>query len=218
MRDLNVAEDFRAACQHTRYVGFEMDRRTFALLAIVGLTLANCKEERQPGVYDLSVAEVYRRLATSSLKDLVYRRQCGILIHVTPQGTPDKHITWRVRSSGRQVAEFTAILTPINDRQTKIEVRIPRDSNGNEAYDGSQFYTRPAFNQPLRPAVEEQIAALLEDRAYDVKRVGPGKDRVCLVQRGGLESGRVFRVDDLPGRDTRQSAACREARNLGGRC
>jgi hypothetical protein len=93
---------------------------------------------------------------------------------------------------------------------------MPPGDKGGEAYDGSQFYVRPAFNQPLRPAVEEQVAAILESRAFDVRRVGPGTDKVCLVQRGGLESGRVFRVDDVPGMDARQSAECRERR--GGRC
>ena len=169
--------------------------------AILGaaMLLPGCKEERQPGVFDLGIEEAYQRLASNKLADLVARRQCGILIHVNPAGYGGKQVNWRVTSSGQTVVEFFAVLTPVSDRQTRVEVRMPRASTGGEVYDGSQTYPRPAFNQPLRPAVEEQVAAILEGRAYDVKRVPVGRDTVCNVQRGGLESGRVFRVDDKPG-------------------
>lgn len=170
-----------------------------AVIATGTLVLAGCKEERQPGVFDLGIEEVYRQLASNKLTDLVARRQCGILVHVQPVGYAGKQVNWRVTSSGQTVVEFFVALTPINDRQTKVEVRMPRASSGGEVYDGSQTYRRPAFNQPLRPAVEEQVAAILEGRAYDVKRVPVGRDTVCNVQRGGLESGTVFRVDDKPG-------------------
>ncbi|MEN3346488.1 MAG: hypothetical protein V7632_123 [Bradyrhizobium sp.] len=164
-----------------------------ALLAALGL--AGCKEERPPGVYDVSVSEAYRRLFADRFADMVYAKQCGILIHVTPVGVPDRQVTWKVHSSGREVVQFTAVLTAYKDKQTKVEIRIPSVGNG-EMYDGTQFYKRPAFNQPLRPAVQEQVAAILEGRKFDVQRVGPGRDTVCNVQRGGLATGVVFRVDD----------------------
>ena len=166
------------------------------LVAILGL--AGCQKARPPGVFGLGAGEAYRRLSTHELPDLVYSKQCGILIHVTPEGLPEREVTWRVTSSGQEVAQFTAVLTPISETQTKVDIKLPADPAGGEIYDGSKFYRRPAFNQPLRPAVEEQVAAILEGRPYDVKRVGPGKDSVCHVQRGGLESGLRFRVDDPP--------------------
>lgn len=170
------------------------------LLLIAAISLAGCeKETRPPGVYDLSVAEAYQRLIANELADLVYSKQCGILIHVTPEGIVNHEVTWRVRSSGQEVVSFTAVLTPVGDKQTKVDIQISPDPAGGEVYDGAKFYPRPAFNQPLRPAVAEQVAAILEGRRYDVSRVGPGRDTVCNVQRGGLESGVRFRVDDRPG-------------------
>ena len=170
-----------------------------ALLAAFALAGCGKKEARQPGVYDLGIGEAYRRLYADRLPDMVFAKQCGILIHVTPQGVPGQQVTWLVESSGQEVVHFTAVLTAIGDKQTKVEIKIPPAPDGGEVYDGSKFYPRPAFNQPLRPAVEEQVAAILEGRKFDVSRVGPGTDKVCDVQRGGLESGLHFRVDDRPG-------------------
>jgi len=160
--------------------------------------LAGCGEN-PPGVYDVSIAEAYQRLVSNQLADLVYHRQCGILIHVRPTGIDGEQVTWFVKSSGEEVVRFTAMLTAVGENQTKVEIKIPSDPNGGEVYDGAKFYTRPAFNQPLRPAVEEQIAAILENRPFDVARMGAGQDSVCNVQRGGLESGVHFSIDDPPG-------------------
>ena len=97
------------------------------------------------------------------------------------------------------MVNFTATLTPLDAGRTRADVSIGRNAYGREAYDGSLFYTRPAFNQPLKPAVEEQIAALLEGRSFDVGRIPRGTDSVCDVQRGGLEEGvERFSVTDRP--------------------
>ena len=159
--------------------------------------------------YDLPVAEAYRRLAHNELDALRLGRQCGILIHIRPQGDPRRNsVTWRVYSSGREVVHFTARLTPADGNRTRVAVEMKREvRNGGEAYDGFQFYPRPAFNQPLKPAVEEQIAALLEGRPFDIMRVPRGNDSVCNVQRAGLEAGhRPFKVEAQWGVSSRTTA------------
>ena len=169
------------------------------LLAIaVPALVAGCSAP-EPNVYDIGIAEAYRRLAGSELDELRFARQCGILIHLRPQGTAGRSVTWRVVSGGREVVNFTATLTPVDANRTRAQVSMER-VHGREAYDGTIFYPRPAFNQPLRPAVEEQVAALLEGRAYDPARVPRGTDSVCNVQRAGLEAGhRPFTLTDEPG-------------------
>jgi hypothetical protein len=174
--------------------------KRFGALVLLAAGLAGCGEDKPPGVYDVSIADAYQRLLANELGDLVYRRQCGILLHVTPQGLGGKQVTWHVRSSGEDVVEFTAVLTSLGDKQTKVEIKMPADPKGGEVYDGDKFYPRPAFNQPLRPAVEEQVSAILEGRPFEIERVGPGRDSVCNVQRGGLEeTGTPFHVNDRPG-------------------
>lgn len=176
-----------------------MNRCVSAILLAAVAGLSACAKPRPPGVFDIGIAEAYQRLAGNALPDLVYARQCGILIHVTPEPWNNNQVTWWVRSSGREVARFTALLTPIGDKQTKVDIQIPPGPDGKEDYSGGQFYVRPAFNQPLRPAIAEQIAAILEGRPFDVSKIGAPTDSVCNAQRGALESGIRFRVDDKPG-------------------
>ena len=159
--------------------------------------------------YALPVAEAYRRLAHSELDALRLGRQCGILIHIRAQGDPRRNsVTWRVYSSGREMVHFTARLTPVDGNRTRVAVEMKREvRNGGEAYDGFQFYPRPAFNQPLKPAVEEQIAALLEGRDFDIMRVPRGTDEVCSIQRAGLEHGhQPLRVEAKFGPASRTTA------------
>ena len=175
--------------------------RGFPIVLTLAATLAGCGKE--PGVYEIGAHDAYLRLLQSELPQLVMGRQCGILIHPRPEGIADRSVTWRVYSSGREMVNFTATLTALGGDRTRAEVSIGRNASGREAYDGSLFYTRPAFNQPLRPAVEEQVAALLEGRDYDVSRVPRGTDSVCDVQRAGLEEGSErFSVTDRPASET----------------
>ncbi len=177
-----------------------MTRYASMVLLLAAASLAGCEKPKTPGVYDIGVAEAYQRLSTNTLADMVYSKQCGILVHVEPEGILSRSVTWRVRSSGQEVVQFTAVLTPVGEMQTKVEIKLPAAPDGGEVYDGTKTYRRPAFDQPLKPAVEEQVAAILEGRKFDVQNVGPGRDKICQVQRGGLESGLRFRVDDPPER------------------
>ena len=151
-----------------------------------------------PGVYDVGLHEAYTRLADNKLEDFKFARQCGILIHLVPTSVPDQHVTWRVFSSGVALLDFTVRLTAVDEDSTKVDIEVSKDPDGNEAYSGGVFYPRPAFHQPLRPAVEEAIASALQDRPFDIGRVPAAAepDSVCNVQRAGLESGRVFTVND----------------------
>ena len=173
-----------------------MKRGGAIILILAAAGLAACQKPKPPGIYEVSVADAYQRLSSNTLPDLVFAKQCGILIHVFPEGVPNQQVTWRVYSSDQEVVQFTAVLTPLSDKQTKVDITLPAAPDGGEVYDGTKFYTRPAFQQPLRPAVAEQVAAILEGRKFDVQRVGPGTDRVCMIQRGGLETGEHYSVND----------------------
>jgi hypothetical protein len=184
-------------------------KRGVRIVLVLSAALAGCGG-RESGVYEISAHDAYERLLHSALPDLVMARQCGILIHPRAEGMADRSVTWRIYSSGREMVNFTATLTPLDAGRTRAEVSVGRNADGHEAYDGSLFYTRPAFNQPLRPAVEEQVAALLEGRSFDVGRVPRGTDSVCDVQRAGLEEGSErFSVTDRPASETQGLPAAR---------
>ena len=157
-----------------------------------------------PGVYEIGADEAYRRLLSSELPQLVRARQCGIPIQIRSEGVPGRSVTWRAYGLGREIVHFTATLIRVGDHRTRTEISISRGADGREAYDGSQSYPRPAFNQPLRPAVEEQVAALLEGRDFDSSKVGRGTSSTCDVERFALQSGRRYPVDRRPGATVRR--------------
>jgi len=168
------------------------------LAAIVAIAAVASGCGRGPGVYDLSVHDAYTRLAQNTLDDFSFAQQCGILIHLTPEGLPDQSVTWHVYSSGQEMLSFTARLTPDGSSRTRVDIDVSKDPDGTEAYAGKDFYPRPALSQPLRPALSEAIGAVLEGRKFDAKRIPKPEesDRVCNIQRGGLESGHRFSVND----------------------
>jgi hypothetical protein len=173
-------------------------RRLFA--GMMTAILAGCSNP--PGVYDLPLHEAYQRLAQDPLDDFKLARQCGILVHISPEPIQDESVTWRVFSSGEEQVNFTARLTPVGADKTRVSVEMSQDPDGTEAYSGNDFYPHPAFHQPLKPAVEEAVAAILEGRKFDVMKVPQGgeNESVCNVQRAGLETrGRAFSIHDKPG-------------------
>jgi hypothetical protein len=176
-----------------------MPRGRLLVALFLAAGLGGCGNE--PGVYDLPLHEAFTRLATNKLEDFKFKRQCGILVHLSPEPIEDESITWRVFSSGEEVLKFTARLTAISGKKTKVAVEIAKDADGSDAYDGKDDYPRPAFKQPLRPALEEAVAAALEGRPLDESKLIdiPGDNRVCNVQRAGLEAGHRFTIHDEPG-------------------
>jgi hypothetical protein len=182
------------------------------ILFLSGLAmLSACEPQLPPGQYRLGLHDAYERLANGDFDDFKLERQCGIRIHIARQGEPERTVTWQVTSSGRRMLSFTATLTPVDDQTTKVEVSISRDANGREAYDGTQQYPRPAVNQPVRPAIEEEIDSLLAGRPYDAKRVAAeySSDSICTLQRDGREIGLCFTVNDKPGMSANE-AMCRK--------
>jgi len=177
-----------------------MRKSVFALAA--ALPLASCGSE--PGVYDVPLADAVARLQNADLDGFRMARQCGILIHIKASGPVDNAITWNVTSSGEPVLRFSVKLTPAGDG-TRATIDVPADPSGGEVYDGKKFYTRPAVNQPLRPAIKELVDSALAQCPYRGQGL-VNSDSVCNVQRAGLESGRVkFAIDDRPGMDSADS-------------
>jgi hypothetical protein len=166
---------------------------------IIALGLGGCGNE--PGVYDLPLHEAFTRLATNKLEDFSFKHQCGILIHLSPEPIEDESVRWGVFSSGEEVLNFTARLTAVGEKKTRVAVEISKDADGSEAYDGKDDYPRPALKQPLRPALEEAVASALEGRPFDESKLTdvPGDNRVCNIQRAGLEAGHRFTIHDEPG-------------------
>lgn len=172
--------------------------KVHAIAGLAGLALISGCSSEPPGQIALSAHDAYERLAKGDLTEFIFKRQCGILIHAKTEAEPDRSVTWHILSSGREMLNFTATLTPVDDRRTKVDIAVSRDPDGGEAYDGTRSYPRPALQQPVRPALEELVAALLNGRAFDAKRLPKRTtcdfniNSACDIQRGGVEAG-LFR-------------------------
>jgi hypothetical protein len=182
------------------------------ILSAGSILLSGCSS-RVPGLYALSADQVYERLNVAALPDFMQDRHCGIPVQIRKMSSAGRSVTWQIMSSGREMLNFSAELTPVAEQKTRVFIRVSLADDGNEAYNGHQSYARPALKQPIRPAIEEQVAALIERRKYDPERLPKSaSDKVCEIQRAGLESGRVkFSVDDETGADKRFSRIIRKA-------
>jgi len=189
---------------HSDDIATRPDMKIKRSILLITILLSGCGEKKA-NVFALTPAQVYEKLSNEELKDFRFRSQCGLLIHIRPDGIRDKSITWRVYSSGQEMVSFTANLTPLADDSTKITYDVSKDPDGREAYSGVADYKWPAFHQPLRPRLEEGIAAILENRPYNIKRISDQleqqdkrlaeNDRSCDLQRAGLEAGNSYTVN-----------------------
>ena len=109
-------------------------------------------------------------------------------------GEVSRAISSALRKAG--VREIGGVLMAEHIDHTKFDVAISKDPLGPEAYSETLIYRRPAIQTPARPAIEEQVEALLRGRPYD-----PAKAKVldssCIFQRQGLAIGSRFSVNDL---------------------
>lgn len=180
--------------------------RALALAISAAALLQGCGgEEKQVGVYALAPQDVLTRLENADIDGFRARRQCGILIHIARESTNDS-VTWRVNSEGRPVARFTVRLTP-EGQGTRTTIEVPEAPDGGEIYDGTKKHTRPALQQPLRPAVQELIDSAIEGRAFDVMRMPEPRnlDDICKLQKAGLQHGTTFGINDVGGKTKVQS-------------
>lgn len=138
-------------------------------------------------------------LSHDKLIDLRRNRQCGIVINIVPEQLDENVIRWTVYSEGKAMVWFAAHLTADGPDKTRVAVELKKTSDGKEYYMGDYAVPRPALEKPLRPAIDEAIAAILEKRPFNMENApSTNNDQVCDVQRGAIDSGKIFSVNDQP--------------------
>ncbi|PZO89731.1 MAG: hypothetical protein DI623_09190 [Sphingomonas sanxanigenens] len=152
------------------------------------LLMAACS--RDPDVYAMPAKEAQQRLLAADFTDFRDTRQCGILIHFAASPTAEGGVKWQITSGGHDVMNFTAVLTPVEGDKTRLALEIEKDGAGLEKYGREQFYPHPALLQPVRAALREKLATILEGRPYEDRTPLDGaRSSVCLIQRGRLTGG-----------------------------
>lgn len=186
-------------------------KTAFAVLA-GGLAIAGCSNAPAPAGHPITVDQAYDRLRSADLTDFLYHQRCGVPIRSKSSGSPGREVYWQVMSGGEERLHFTIALTPVDVGHTQaIVTQIKAREHDGEGYDGSHHYRRPVLDQPVRRAVEEQVTAAMEGRAYDQERAGRGRDGVCGIQRSGSTGSARYSVNDR-GPDTVRDSARRDER------
>lgn len=184
-------------------------KTAFAVLA-GGLAVAGCSNAPAPAGHPITVDQAYERLKTADLTDFLYHQRCGVPIKAQTGGSPGREVYWQVLSGGEERLRFTIALTPVDAGRTQAVItQIKAREHDGEGYDGNGKYKRPVLDQPIRQAVDEQIAAALEGRAYDKERAGRGRDGVCGIQRSGSTGSARYSVNDRGPDTVRDSMSSR---------
>jgi hypothetical protein len=173
-----------------------MSKRFLAAACALALAACSSAESELPrGHYPVAKEDALQKLLAAPTLEFKLARHCGVLIHLIPRRSGDV-VRWSVYSSNRETFYFEAKVVSTSEKSSRVEIAVgPKEANGREAYDGTQDYYRPAMQQPIRPGIEEFIDSTMKNRPYVAEGL-PFKDGVCSVQRGGLESGTLFTVDD----------------------
>ena len=114
---------------HMNDIDTEPSMRFRSSTLLVVILLAGCGG-MEANVFALSPTQIYEKLSNEELKDFRFRSQCGLLIHISPDGVRDKSVTWHVYSSGQEMVSFTANLIPLEDGTTKITYDVSKDPDG----------------------------------------------------------------------------------------
>lgn len=165
--------------------------RSVALAALA--VLAGCSQP-EPG-YPLDVNQVYARLEASKLEALVQKRQCGVPVSVQVYREPRREVAWSIRSGGEEYLLLTATLQPTPTGRTLVTLSARDSVYGDQAYSGDKMYPRPVLSQPILPALQAQVDALIA--GTEMADLG-NRDQVCGVQGAGREEKVTkFQADDF---------------------
>lgn len=135
-------------------------------------------------VYPLAPEEAASRLHNLDDTGFSEARRCAVPIALSAQSLDAATIKWTISADGTEGAAFSLKVEPADNGASRVIIALPKDPAGGEIYDGSQHYEHPLVQQPLRPALEELVAAALEGRKFDPARVKGGNgDDVCVLQR-----------------------------------
>ena len=154
-------------------------------------------------VYPLAPDEAASRLHNLDDAGFIEARRCAVPIALSAQSLDAATIKWSITADGAETAAFSLKVEPADNGASRVIIALPKDPAGGEIYDGSQHYDHPLVQQPLRPALEELIAAALEGRKFDPARVkGDTADEVCTLQRQTSGAGKLRLGGKAPARPT----------------
>lgn len=133
------------------------------------LFVAGCNQ--QPGIlYPQPIDEARRILIGTELSPMVFG-SLPSLSSGRAVGTSD--VVWIVRAGNAEAFRFIATLRDAGENATRIQVQIKGVTGGPFGNVEQKLAERSTIKKFYLAAMEEQVAAALEGRAYDMARIYP---------------------------------------------
>jgi len=130
-------------------------------------------------VYPMPEAAVYQRLADMEMPPEIDRIVQTPGVDLAVQPTPGEGVRWALRQNGTMVLQMIARITPQSATSTRVKVdfeigeiaAVERNRPGSAATEIKALESDPIVKGMVRIALQEQMSATLEARAYDQHKV-----------------------------------------------
>ncbi|MDE2302638.1 MAG: hypothetical protein KGK11_08780 [Sphingomonadales bacterium] len=158
-----------------------MIRGCSVLLAVA--LLAGCTTAPDDDLFQLPLGDAFMRLQMADLAGFKAVESCGAPLSIATDPIAPDRIRWRLASGISDVATVTVQLTAEGDDATRVAIDIPPTAQQQPFVVRGIALPRPVVQQPLRPAVQELVAAALQQRPFDPSHLPQGGDDACAQQR-----------------------------------
>ncbi len=158
--------------------------RALHMLFVVGLcTLAAGCWQDSGRVYQASMAETHRLLRAASLPPVVFGTD-------TPDFSVDARdpakVVWIVKKKNNEMLRMVAELTPVDANTTRVRVLAVGATEGPFGNVADKLVKNPTVANLYVVGMEEQVAATLEGRGFQITRIYPAITAAGVANLGTL--------------------------------
>jgi hypothetical protein len=134
-------------------------------------------------VFDVPVSEAHRILQKTGLPPQVLGSQDH---KFEVQATDPARIVWIVKEDGKDAMRFIADLSSAGEKSTRVHVDVAGPAAGPMSYVAARLTERRTIKNLYVMAMEEQVAAALQQREFSITAVIPAMMVAMLANMGDL--------------------------------
>ena len=135
-------------------------------------------------VYRVPIAQVRQDLTKTALPTFVFGSQP---LDVQVHGNIDSQIFWVARRNGEELFRYIAQLTAEGDGATRVKVKL-EGAKGRTVNFAQKLSEHPQIRDMYLVAMEEQVAATLERRPFEMARIYPAMSAAVVANMGAMRS------------------------------
>ena len=135
--------------------------------------------------FEVSISDAKKALAKMDPPPAVFGSGHHDFNFESPEPTK---IVWTIKESGSAVMRFTADLAAVTDHSTRIKVSVSGPADGPNQQVGKRLEQYPTVRHLYIVAMEEQIAASIENRSFSFLVIVVPTAVAVLANMGALSS------------------------------